>query len=73
LPRASSSVDRTAANAGRSPDASSTASISDRGAELASPSTNREPISRTESTAPGSSGRCDRYRAVMASITTSAT
>src|SRR5438132_1280818 len=35
LPRASSSVDRTAANDPASPDASSTVSISDRGAELA--------------------------------------
>jgi len=73
LPRASSSVDRTAPNDDRSPDASSTTEISDRGAELASPSTNCEPISRTDSTAPGSSGRCDRYRSAIAAITTRAT
>jgi len=73
LPRASSSVDRTAANAGRSPDASSTTAISDRGEELASPSVNREPSRRTASTAPGSSGRCDRYRPAIAETTTWAT
>jgi hypothetical protein len=73
LPRASSSVDRTAANDDRSPDASSTTAISDRGAELASPSVNRAPRRRTASTAPGSSGRCERYRSAIAAITTSAT
>jgi hypothetical protein len=52
-----SSLDTEAANAGRSPEASSTASISDLGAELATASRQRPDSARTASTAPGSSGR----------------
>jgi hypothetical protein len=73
LPRATCSEDSAVRNDGRSPDASSTTSISSCGEELASPSGQRAAIAVTASAAPGSSGRCRAYRPAIASITARAT
>ena len=54
------------------PEASSTASMSDLGAELATASGQRPARANTASTAPGSSGRWVRYSSFMAAMTCSA-